>query len=266
MKKISIVTICYNEPDLEKTCRSIVNQSYQDFEWIVIDGGSNKETLNIFEKYKYRIDKFISEPDNGRYNAMNKGIKLASGEYLNFLNAGDYYADNLVLQKIIDSGLDKDIVYGNLKLFDGKNYTVKTYPKDIAAAYFLTESLPHPASFIKKELFERYGLYNEELVIASDLEKWVEFIVVKNCSYKHIKFPVSVFNLEGVSSNNAETDKKERDYILNRFFSPEDIKRMKDSVKIKYTLPERVFSIKRSYENKHTIINILGISLKFRNY
>ena len=173
MIKISIVTICYNEPDLEKTCQSIVNQSCQDFEWIVIDGGSNQETLDIFKKYEYRIDKFISEHDDGRYNAMNKGINLASGDYINFLNAGDYYTDNLVLQKIIDSGLDKDIVYGNLTICDEENCTLKSDPDKISAAYFLTESLPHPASFIRKTLFEKYGKYNEELVIASDLEKWV---------------------------------------------------------------------------------------------
>ena len=266
MIKISIVTICYNEPDLEKTCQSIVNQSCQDFEWIVIDGGSNQETLDIFKKYEYRIDKFISEHDDGRYNAMNKGINLASGDYINFLNAGDYYTDNLVLQKIIDSGLDKDIVYGNLTICDEENCTLKSYPDKISAAYFLTESLPHPASFIRKTLFEKYGKYNEELVIASDLEKWVEFIAVNNCSYKHVKINVSVFNLRGISSNDTEADKKEREYILNKFFSPEKLEEMKSSVKIKYTIPERLFSVKHTYENKHTIVTILGISLKFRNY
>ena len=69
MNKVTIITICYNEPNLEQTCESIVNQTWQDFEWIVIDGGSNKETLDVFEKYKHRIDKFVSEPDNGIYNA-----------------------------------------------------------------------------------------------------------------------------------------------------------------------------------------------------
>ena len=100
MKKLSIITICYNEPDLEKTCRSIVNQTWQDFEWIVIDGGSNEETLAIFDKYKYRIDKFVSEPDNGIYNACNKGIKLAESEYVQLLNAGDSYYDTKVLEDV----------------------------------------------------------------------------------------------------------------------------------------------------------------------
>ena len=103
MPKVSIITICYNEPDLEKTCESIVNQTWQDFEWIVVDGGSNQETIDIFEKYKARIDEFISESDNVRYNAMNKGIKLAQGEYLNFLNAGDYYFYNDALKDVFEN-------------------------------------------------------------------------------------------------------------------------------------------------------------------
>ena len=99
MKKLSIITICYNEPNLEETCKSIVNQTWQDFEWIVVDGGSNEETQKIWDKYKYRIDKFISEPDNGRYNAMNKGIAQAHGEFLNFMNSGDFFYNNLFIRK-----------------------------------------------------------------------------------------------------------------------------------------------------------------------
>lgn len=85
MKKLSIITICLNEPNVEKTCESIVKQTWRDFEWIVIDGGSNADTLAIFEKYKGRIDKFISEPDEGIYDACNKGIKLASDEFVEWL-------------------------------------------------------------------------------------------------------------------------------------------------------------------------------------
>ena len=97
--KLSIITICYNEPNIEKTCESIINQTWQDFEWIVIDGGSTDGTLEILNKYKTRINKLISEPDKGIYNALNKGIKFAKGEWLNFMNGGDRFCDNLVLEK-----------------------------------------------------------------------------------------------------------------------------------------------------------------------
>ena len=100
--KLSIITVCYNEPNLEKTCKSIIEQTYQDFEWIVVDGGSNEQTQNIWNKYKNRINYFISEKDSGVYNAMNKGIKQSNGEYLLFLNAGDYLFDKDALKITFD--------------------------------------------------------------------------------------------------------------------------------------------------------------------
>ncbi len=110
-KKLSIITICYNDPNLERTCESIINQTWQDFEWIVIDGGSNEETQKIWDKYKYRIDKFVSEPDTGVYNAMNKGIRLSEGRYLNFMNSGDAYCNNEILEGIfINKNWNTDII------------------------------------------------------------------------------------------------------------------------------------------------------------
>ena len=167
MKKLSVITICYNEPNLEETCKSIVNQSWQDFEWIVIDGGSNKETLDIFEKYKYRIDKFVSEPDNGIYNAMNKGIKLAKAEYIAFMNAGDSYYNENSLQEFLNNGLDKDIIYSDIYFLADKPY-IKKYPDILDKRFWFLDSLPHQATLVKRELFEKYGLYNEEYKIVSN--------------------------------------------------------------------------------------------------
>ncbi|MDE7469771.1 MAG: glycosyltransferase [Desulfovibrionaceae bacterium] len=119
MKKLSIITICYNEPNVEETCRSIVEQTWNDFEWIVVDGGSRKETLDVFEKYRYRMDKFISEPDTGIYNACNKGIKLAQGEYIQFLNAGDSFYSNTALKDFFSKvKQNASILYGILRLVD----------------------------------------------------------------------------------------------------------------------------------------------------
>ena len=89
---LTIITVCRNEPNIERTCESIVSQTWQDFEWIVVDGASTDGTLDILEKYKDRIDVFVSEPDTGIFNAMNKGIRLAHGEFLNFMNGGDEFA------------------------------------------------------------------------------------------------------------------------------------------------------------------------------
>lgn len=95
--QLSIVTVCYNEKDIGRTCESIVSQSCQDFEWIVVDGGSTDGSLEIIKHYKERIDILISEPDNGIYDAMNKGIRLAKGKWINFMNGGDTFADNCIV-------------------------------------------------------------------------------------------------------------------------------------------------------------------------
>ena len=92
--QLSIATVCYNEKDIGRTCESIVSQSCQDFEWIVVDGGSTDGSLEVIKHYKERIDILISEPDNGIYDAMNKGIRLAKGKWINFMNGGDTFADN----------------------------------------------------------------------------------------------------------------------------------------------------------------------------
>ena len=264
-KKLSIITICYNEPDLEKTCESIVNQTWQDFEWIVIDGGSNQETLDIFEKYKYRIDTFISEPDNGIYNAMNKGIKLAEGEYLNFINAGDGYYDKNVLQDVINSKLDKDIVFGEMNGIYENGERIVYMPDKIYARYLYYATVLHPSSFIKKKLFDKYGMYNESLRIISDWEKWIEFFVVHKCSYKHIHIVCSFFNLNGISSTNLELLQKEREIVLNKYFTPKELENFRKE-KYNLTLLEQIFSVKNSPDKKHKIITIFGVKLKIRKH
>lgn len=262
MQKLSIITICYNEPDLAKTCESIVNQTWQDFEWIVVDGGSNEDTQKIWDKYKYRIDKFISEPDKGRYNAMNKGIALAQGEYLNFLNAGDYYSDSNVLSKVAPD-LTQDIVYGNLKFITPNKTTSIWIPEDeINDKILITSTLPHPSSFIKNDLFKKYGGYNETYKIVSDWEKFVIFIKKHNCSYKHIDILCSVFNLNGISSQNTELCKKERQEVIQKYFLKSEIDRALNLTD--YTFLEQIFSIKNSGSNSHKIITILGCHLKIK--
>lgn len=261
-KKLSIITICYNEPDVEKTCESIVNQTWQDFEWIVVDGGSNKETLDVFEKYKSRMAVFISEPDEGIYNAMNKGIKLAKGEYLNFLNAGDYYENTEVLAGIISS-LDYDIVSGDIKLLnlDGTS-SVWVAEDKVDDKLLITGTIPHPSSFIKNYLFKKYGGYDENYKIVSDWEKWIDFLKVHKCSYKHVNHLCCVFNMNGISSKNLELCKKERNEIISKYFSEKEIDKALSN--IKYTLLERIFSIKNGVGNTHKIITILGFKIKIK--
>ncbi len=267
MTKLSIITICYNDPNLSKTCESIINQSWQDFEWIVIDGGSNKDTLQIFEKYKNRINKFISEPDKGRYNAMNKGIKLASGEYLNFLNAGDWYFYNDVLNDIFSKNQESDILYGH-EVFvykDCSQNKIEYMPEIINKDFLLKSTIRHQAAFIKKELFKKYGFYNETLQIAADFEKWLEFYHHK-ASFVRLAYIITNYDSYGISFNKKSKVLaiKERKTVLKKFFSSSEIKDMERKIKKNYSFAEQIFSIKNASDSLHKIITILGLHIKIK--
>ncbi len=261
MKKLSIITICYNEPNLEKTCDSIANQSWQDFEWIVVDGDSNDETLAIFEKYKHRIDKFISESDNGIYDAFNKGIKLATGKYLNFMNAGDlfYHRDTLRLFDYFTKNNCADIYYGECEFYkNSKKSTITHYPQVLSKYFFETENICMQGMFIKKDLFDKYGSFVEKYKILSDLERWLHFFSL-GVSFCYIPIIVAVFDLNGISATAGKSTLNEHIDVANCYFSQDSIKRIMKCYKPKYTLLENLFSIKNGDTEKHKILTILGI-------
>ena len=220
MKKLSIITICYNIKDeIERTCESIINQTDQDFEWIVVDGGSTDGTIDILNKYKHRMDVFISEPDKGIYNAMNKGIKLSTGTYLNFMNGGDKFIQNDVLEKIFkNKDYDADILYGNMCRFKKKKIIKRIYSKPINKKYFYNSCISHQSSFIKRDLFDKYGLYNENYRIVSDWEKWIVF-AINNCKFQHLDLFVAIFDTNGISSQTSPTLIAERTSVHNKYFS-----------------------------------------------
>ena len=222
MPQLSIITVCYNEPNLVKTCESIVNQTWQDFEWIVVDGGSNVEIQVAWNQYKNRINKFISESDRGDYDAMNKGINLASGKYLLFLNAGDFLYENTVLEKIFkDREYITDILYGNINLVLDDNPTYIDYlPNNINKEFLYISTIRHQASFIKKSLFDKYGLYDESYKIVADYEKWFVFLE-NNSRFEYIPYIISSQDMHGLSQNfkNKDIAFKERKDVINKNFT-----------------------------------------------
>lgn len=227
-RKLSIITICYNEPDAIKTCESIVNQSWHDFQWIVIDGGSNKEIIDIFHKFKDRIDVFVSEKDNGIYNAMNKGLSFANGEYINLLNAGDCYYNTHVLSDIFEKlKFDDDILYGctyfSNKTNPEKNFISKN-PKQITKEFFILSNIQTPSIFVKKFWFDKYGNFDENYKISSDRELWLRFIQ-NGANFVYTPMIVSVFDTGGISSaiNNQKLLNDEVEQILNKYFPIEYI-------------------------------------------
>lgn len=167
--KISVITVCYNaEKTIENTIKSVINQNYKDLEYIIIDGGSTDGTASLIAKYQENFPiTFISEPDKGIYDAMNKGANLASGDYLNFMNSGDSFFNNTVISDAIPF-LEKsyDIVYGNVEVIY-KNF--KLIKKEPEPKYLWMGPVNHQSSFIKRETMEKYK-YNTDNKLVADFE------------------------------------------------------------------------------------------------
>lgn len=221
MKQISIITINYNNASgLRKTIKSVIEQTHNDYEYIIIDGASNDSSKDIIQEYQQYIHYWCSEKDTGIYNAMNKGIQKASGEYLLFLNSGDTLNDSMVLSDIQKLLSGEDIIYGDLFFMKTSGSgTIFIYPDKLTVSYFLERSLGHPATFIRKDLFKNC-LYSENLRIVSDWEFFVKKIIIEGCSYRHIKRTISVFDMCGISTLSGEECKQEQQLVLNQLFSP----------------------------------------------
>lgn len=199
--KISIITINYNDAaGLEKTLESIIPHKVSDIELLVIDGGSTDMSIDVIHEHKDYIDYWISEHDRGIYHAMNKGIEQAKGEYVMFINSGDDLMSNVNFDQILSSIDGTDIIYHNLEIVEGENRSIKTYPDKLDFKYFVEDSLPHTSTLIKKELFEKYGLYSEDFRIIADWAFFMDCILLHNCSYRHIDSCFASFYLGGLSS------------------------------------------------------------------
>jgi len=179
---ISIITVVLNGTRyIEDAIKSVLSQSYPGIEYIVVDGGSTDGTLEIINKYVKDISKFISEPDKGLYDAMNKGIELASGEIIGFLNCDDVYADSGIIKKVIDSfkenkidGCYGDLIYVNRSLKKTIRYWKSgVYSKD---AFKKGWMVPHPTLFLSKAVYLKYGTYRIDFKISADYELMLRLI------------------------------------------------------------------------------------------
>jgi glycosyltransferase involved in cell wall biosynthesis len=209
-KILTIITINYNNLEgLKKTFDSIFNQTFQDFEYIVIDGGSTDGSKDYIEANQDKIDYWISEKDNGVYHAMNKGILKSSGKYLNFMNSGDLFFNKLILELTINKfDSEKDLYYGDLIVEDNsKVIGHTTHAEKVNFIYFLNHCLPHQASFYKTELFQKNGLYDEKYKFISDWSFAFECIVLKKCTYEKINKFIAIYDNNGISSNINNADK-----------------------------------------------------------
>lgn len=191
--KISIITITFNSAaTIEQTIRSVIEQTYPDIEYIIVDGKSTDDTLRISEKYKDKISKIISEPDHGLYDALNKGIEMATGDVIGLLHSDDFYIDTHVIQKYADTFIKNksDSVYSDLYYVDKTN-TNKIIRKWKSGEYKPTSFVngwmpPHPTFFVRKEIYQKFGKFNTNFKSAADYELMLRFILKNKISVAYL--------------------------------------------------------------------------------
>ncbi len=224
MSVLSIITInLNNSAGLQRTIKSVVIQLFKSYEFIIIDGGSEDNSVEIIKQNKDRISFWVSEPDNGIYHAMNKGIKKATGDYLLFLNSGDWLVNENVLENVFSEIQTAEILSGDICFYDTKENKIKweiCSPEKVTAKTIFYGYIPHQATFIKKELFEKVGFYREDLKIASDWNFFLEAFLRYQATYKHHKGMISYFNIDGISCNPATKNlpRQEQMQILNKLY------------------------------------------------
>jgi glycosyltransferase involved in cell wall biosynthesis len=221
--KISIITInLNNKSGLKNTIESVINQDYENIEFLIIDGNSNDGSTEIIKNYLEKIYYAVSESDSGIYNAMNKGIHKSSGDFLLFLNSGDILFDNNVISKVANLILPEDeIIAGNLVENHIKKYKTRVNDSKITPELFLESGLTHQSTFVKKVLFDKYGYYNEQLYISSDLEFFVNVLLTKNTNYRMINVPICIFDMNGIGTDEKTMPIRiaERKLIFEKYFS-----------------------------------------------
>ena len=265
--KLSIITVNLNNRDgLQKTIDSVVSQTFRDFEWIVIDGGSTDGSKELIEQNADHFAYWVSEPDKGIYNAMNKGIRVARGEYLQFLNSGDWYYEPNALNNAFLRHPSADIAFADCNLIENGNIIEeRQYPDIMSLKEILDFNICHNSTFFKRSLFSD-NLYNEKLKIAADFEFLIKSILL-NQSFEHIPSTLISYDLAGISSTNQELCDTEKNGIIKTLISPSILKDLGNidylSAHIKDNVLEKVDEYRRKSRLYHKFITA---SLKLMNH
>lgn len=234
--KLSIVTINYNNAEgLQKTLASVATQTYKHVEHIIIDGGSTDNSVDVIKEYVRQVESgkckvesvvWVSEKDKGIYNAINKGIQRATGDYIQILNSGDLLAANDVVERIMEKLKKNDfpeLLYGNaVDVYEGKRLAKHGPNIQYSLKTLYQSTYPHDSTFFKRELFskERYGLYDENLKIVSDWKWYLLAIGLGKVKPVYVDIDVALFDVTGISSTHKDLDKKERRCVLEEVLPP----------------------------------------------
>ena len=225
--RLSIITINRNNADgLEKTMQSVASQTFREFEYIVIDGASTDGSVEVIKRLESQFAhlRWVSEPDKGIYNAMNKGIRMATGEYIQILNSADCLAANDVTEHMLvalEGAGYPSILYGNMiKCYsDGRKVVDKCFAgQEITMLGMYTGTLNHDPAYIRRDLFEKYGYYDENLKIVSDWKWYMHAIILGGEKPRYVDIDVTLFDMTGISETNKELDRLERKQVLEQLF------------------------------------------------
>lgn len=212
--RYSIITINFNNREgLKFTIESVKNQTFKDFEFIIIDGGSTDGSVEVIKQHANHLTYWVSEKDNGIYNAMNKGVKIAKGDYCLFLNSGDYFYNNCVLEAMAKDINQEDLIIG--KVITAKGTIVSPPPhREISFYHLFSGAIPHQGAFIKTELLKSTP-YDENLKITADWKFFIQVIIFRNCSVKYTNEIITIYDTNGISSQNIEEMEKEKEEVLS---------------------------------------------------
>lgn len=221
--KLSVITINYNDKNgLRKTIESVISQTArEEIEFIVIDGGSKDGSREVIEEYGNKIDYWVSEQDKGIYNAMNKGVSVAHGDYCNFMNSGDTFHDHNVVKSFVEMNLSEDIICGNTTTVEEKPWHIHP-AEEITFDTLFNSSLNHQSAFIKTSIMKKYG-YDENLKIVADRKFFLQALIFDNASYKSINLDIADYDVTGLSSSNRFASKDEYNSVLKSLI-PERIR------------------------------------------
>lgn len=258
--KITIITVCYNAATvIEKTIKSIINQTYSDIEWVVVDGKSNDNTNEIIKKYENILNdrgifvNFKSEKDKGIYDAMNKGIYRSTGEWCIFMNAGDsFYSENALEQLVINDINKFDIIYGDAIHIYKNKYELYSAKNENRLEFVNGMEFCHQSAIIRKDILQEL-LYSTNYDIAGDFEFFVRAFI-HGIAFKHVNSIIAAFEMDGISSTNAAKVKFENNEIKFKYNLISKKEYKKNSIKFRIYLKLRMILPKSIVMKRHEAI------------
>lgn len=221
--KVSIITVCKNAQNtIEQTIKSVISQNYNNIEYLIIDGKSTDKTLNIIKRYKSKISTIISEPDEGLYYAMNKGVEKSTGDIIYLLNSGDLLFSRHTISNIVKvfKKNNSDVVYGDIALYESNNpkKLILRRQNHVSNFFLVHDTIYHQSIFTKKYIFEKYGKFDTQYKLQADYEWILRLIIKNNITFYYTNQVVAKFLRGGLSFNEVESF-KERFTILPQYFN-----------------------------------------------